>query len=121
MPAVLLVSLLCFFAVTYGSLRRHANAHRADTETLLMQNFYVNFRKAFVDYFQESDARKNLRAKNVNILLPAGLARYPLRSAQFYAQYILPARINSRIIWADETDPTFLEYLKTKEYFFLVE
>ena len=121
MPAVLLVSLLCFFAVTYGSLRRHANAHRAVTETLLMQNFYVNFRKAFVDYFQESDARKNLRAKNVNILLPAGLARYPLRSAQFYAQYILPARINSRIIWADETDPTFLEYLKTKEYFFLVE
>ncbi|OGX28077.1 MAG: hypothetical protein A2705_01190 [Omnitrophica WOR_2 bacterium RIFCSPHIGHO2_01_FULL_52_10] len=121
MPAVLLVSLLCFFAVTYGSLRRHTNARRAVTETLLMQNFYVNFRKAFVDYFPGSAARKNLHAKNVNILLPAALARYPLRSAQFYAQYILPAPINNRIIWADETDPAFLEYLKAKEYFFLIE
>lgn len=120
MPAVLLVSLLCFFAVTYGSLRRHSNARLAVTETLLMQNFYVNFRKAFAGYFQEYDAGKNLRVKNVPILLPAALARYPLRGAQFYAQYILPAQVNNRIIWAEETDPAFLEYLKTKEYFFLI-
>lgn len=121
MPTALLVSLLCFLTVTYGSLRRHANAELTVKETLLMQNFYVNFRKAFVNYFHTHEVKGSLRVKNINIQLPPSLARYAKRSAQFYAQYILPAEINNRIVWTDQTDPAFLEYLKAKEYFFLID
>lgn len=101
-------------------------------ETLIMQSFYINFRKAFADYVQGQNGTESLRLKNIDITLPPvsrlaskgvhppPIARYPARPMKFYAQYILPPAIYARIIWAEETDAAFLEYLKAKEYFFLI-
>ncbi len=133
MPTHLLVHLLCALAVIYGSIVRYNNGRLLMRETLIMQSFYINFRKAFADYVQGQNGTESLRIKDVNITLPPvsrlaskgshppPIARYPARPMKFYAQYILPAQINSRIIWAEETDPAFLEHLKAGGYFFLIE
>ena len=132
MAAQQLIYLLCALIVIYGSIVRYNNGRLLAQETLVMQNFYVNFRKAFTGYFQEHPQTQTLQVKDLNIMLPSvsrltpkkgyppPIARYPLRPARFYAQYILPAQIYTKLIWADDAGPSFLEYLKSKEYFFLI-
>ena len=112
-PTLLLVYLLCFSAVTNGNLRRHANGQLFAQKTVAIKNFCILFKKAFVDYFHEHKVAGTLEVKNKT--------RIFARSTKHYAQYILPEEIYNKIIWKDCTDPAFLDYVKAKEYFFLID
>ena len=129
---VLLVYLLCAFAVTYGSLYRYKNADLLLKETMVMQNLYVNFRKAFVNYFAMHNIDRPIEVKRGDILMPnvsrltpkggyaPAISRYSLQSRQFYAQFVLPSSINKKIVWSNKTNPDFLQYLTTNGYTFLI-
>jgi hypothetical protein len=128
----LLVYLLCFFAVINGGLYRYQNSDMLLKRTMMMQNLYVNFRKAFVDYFQEHPTLGALKLEDGSITLPPvfwppskpgmvfPLARYRDRKISFYASFILPAVISQKIIWSDKTDPDFLAYLIANKDYFLI-
>lgn len=115
-PTSLLVYLLCFFAVTNGSFHRYANSLSFASQTLIRQEFYTTFNKVFIDYFQDHKT-ETLNVKNITI----GLPYYPRKDAKSYARFILPEKINQKIVWTDQTDSVFLEYLKAKKYFFLTD
>ena len=128
----LLVYLICFFAVIYAGLIRYKNSDILLKETMVMQNLDVNFKKAFGDYFQDHPAVTELNIKDGGVTLPAfpwppsqpgmmvPIARYKSRLMSFYACYMLPPSINSRIHWGKTTDPDFLAYLKDRGYNFLI-
>ena len=128
MSSVLLVYLLCSLTIINGSLHRYKNAELLARETGIMQSLYVNLRKAFVNYVQKNPSSAPLKIKRGNIMMPAvsrlkgvPISRYPVRSIEFYTQYVLPPSINKKIFWSDKTDPDFLQYLISKEYLFLTD
>lgn len=114
----LLVYVLCFFAVVNGCLTRYTNGNSFFKKTVVMQSFYFNFRKAFVDYFHDHNLTQ-LQLRNSAIAVP--FSRDHWRSTEFYAQYILPPSINKKIVWSNKTDPEFLKYLKSHQYYYLTD
>jgi hypothetical protein len=62
----------------------------------------------------------------VSRLTPKGgyvpaISRYPARSREFYAQFVLPAWLNEKIVWSDKTDPDFKKYANERGYLFLTD
>ena len=99
---------------------------------MIMQNVYVNFKKAFTDYFELHPALNTLKVKDGTITLadvpwpPSkpgwgfSISRYAKRKISFYARFILPDSMNKKIIWAKKSDPDFVAYLKAKQDLFLI-
>jgi len=112
---LMIVYVLCFFAVVNGGLYRFSNGNQLFKGTVMTQLFYNNFRKIFVDYFDEHDVTQ-LKLKSIEIDAP--FSRYP-RSTEFCAQFILPSVVNKKIVWSKKTDPQFLSYLKVHQYVYL--
>ncbi len=79
-----------------------------------MTRFYAGFRSAVVDYFEDRHPIGKVAIQDLVMKLPPELVRYP-RAASFYAEYILPPEINSRIIWGATTAPDVQGYWKKRE------
>ena len=130
-PILVVVYLMCFFVVVNGAMWRYHNGDLLLKRTMVMQNLYVNFKKAFVDYFQEHPTLSTLKVKDGGVRMPAifwppskpgmkfSISRFSVRNKSFYARYILSESMNDKIVWADKTDPDFLSYLNANQYLFL--
>jgi hypothetical protein len=116
---IILVYVLCFFAVVNGCFTRYSNGNQVFKNTVIMQDFNFDFRKVFVDYFREHNHTQQLKLKNAEIAVP--FSRNHWRSTNFYAQYILPSSIYKKIVWSKKTDPEFLQYLKSHQYYYLTD
>ena len=123
--------VICLFFVACAGIHRYNQANRMLTETMLVQNLFVNFKKAFVNYTQQHPDIKRINVTNGDIKLPSVsllridngpvsfMLRFPSRQRRFLAEFLLPESINQKVHWGKTTDPDFLNYLKTNDYLFL--
>lgn len=117
-----------FLCLSYSSMLRYEKAERVANETnVTIQKFNIEFKEAMVNYFKDHPHVRNVTLKD-NMIYVAHLpslmtekgfypypTRYP-RPLSFYNQYVLPESIRGKISYAQVSDASFLNYIKSDRW-----